>query len=926
MFTIMEGHEGWVKNQATGTWDRSDNDFLFAKEFSPAHPMGKPHSLPTKFNVVKESDPKTLPEMLELLKEITANPQWMVIRAKAKASRRAIFRRKVNFETSNKSKIVAIDVDDFPLPEHISKFDIEAQGKYVLSILNGISEDMFPLNAGFIAHASSSAGIKSGIRLHMFFESNIAVTQGQLKFIFSSINESSREKHNGVSIIDLAYYSSVQAHYFADPIFKAPMSDPFKRERKSRLKYVKGGKIILPDNAPDYESTRGEFKEEFFTLLDNIKGKKTITDRLESVIMELEDAEDGVYLRIIPKLYHRALEDGVDFAWLEKEIRPVLQEYVLTKDNSRALNDYFLNGRREALKGFVNNSKREIPFNLKGVPVKELPTASAENEKYLKLKDLPPEGSMTFVKSSLGTGKTTAIIKWLEEGKVDGGFLAVTNTRALVSSNAKKFSSGQYNKSIDMLDFKRGGIDRMSTTIHSIHKFKQCVERIDFVFIDEADAVMNDLLFAPVVKQRRQCIETLRDILLNAKYIILSDGDISAETVEAYGSLIDFDKPINFFNHHRRMLQGCQAYEFSDAESVWVAFQTSLEMGERSIIVTDCGPSELGERGIALREATGCTIKEIHSASTEDKDIRKILDHTNEELINQGIDGLLCSPSVTNGVDWNYFDNVFLLTLTPNQAPNMRFQALRRDRGAQTFYFYTDKSTSGFDAGSSQYNADEGWLDASQQLYARRREIESRNYASTLRYYLLDQGATIDIFTESWGKIDSAKAAYMEERVNAILSSTPEFTPLRHNDAYDAKLLVMSYYHIDRLSEVTREAVELFVTKKPHERCENLHKVINLVWDSIKECTEKNVTPFVECMKKHKREFFLLTGQSAQPKFARKYLAMMGIGSDMDLEPVKDWYRTYCKIEGHPLHPDFMTDEERKLYNEALVDLELSDE
>lgn len=926
VFTILEGHEGWTREQATGNWIQSNEDFIFAKEFSEQFPMGKPHSLPTKFNVVGEYDPKTLPEMMDLLKLVTANPQWMVIRAKPKAARRAIYRRKVNFETSNKSNIIAIDVDDFPLPDDISPFDIAAQGRYVLGILNSISEEMFPLDAGFIAHASSSAGIKSGIRLHMFFQTNIPVTQGQLKFTFSSINESSREKYNGVSIIDLAYYSAVQAHYFADPIFKAPFTDPFIKERVARLKYVSGGTIFMPDNVPDFESTKGEFKEEFYSLLDQIKGKRSTSDKVERIIGELEDAEDGVYLRIIPKLYHNALEEGIDLAWLEKEITPALSLYVAHKDNRRTIQEYFTNGRKQALKAFVNNSKREIPLNLKGVPIKQLDTNSAEQDRFLRLDKLPPEGSMTFVKSSLGTGKTTAIIKWLDSGMIDGGFLAITNTRALVSSNAKKFTSGQYNKSIDMLDFKRGGLTRMSSTIHSIHKFKGLVDKVDFVFIDEADAVMNDLLFAPVVKNRRQCIETLRDILLNAKHVILSDGDISAETVEAYGSLIDFDKPINFYNHHRRMLQGAQAYEFSDAESVWVAFQTSLEMGEKSIIVTDCGPAELGERGIALREATGCVVKEIHSNSTEDPDIRKILDYTNEELINQNVHGLLCSPSVTNGVDWNYFDNVFLLTLTPNQAPNMRFQALRRDRGAQTFYFYTDKSTSGFDAGSTQYNADEGWLDASQQSYARRRETESRNYASTLRYYLLDQGATIDIFTESWGKMESAADVYKEERVNAILSSLPDYTPLRHNDAYDAKLLLMSYYHIDKLSEVTRELAESFVEQKPNERAEFFHKVVDLLWPAIKKCTSVSVTPLAEALKKHKREFFLLTGQSAQAKYTRKYLGMMGIGKDLDLENIKDWYRTYCKIEGIQLHPDFMTEKERSLFEEASMDLRFDDE
>lgn len=924
MFTILKGHEGYRLNKATGEYEK-DTDLVFCKRFNKEHPEGKPASMAIQYNVVDEVYPEDLVEMEDLLHTLTRNPYLLAVRGKCTGSKNAIYRRRVNFDLTERSHVVAIDVDDFPLPEDIDHFDLVGQAKFAIKMLNSISEDMFPLDAGFIVHASSSAGIKPGIRIHLILESNIPVTQGQLKFIFSTVNESSRQKY-GSDLIDLAYYSAVQPHYFADPIFEDGMVDPFLERRIPRLVRVEGSKINLPHNAPDYESTRGEFKEEFLSLLDSIKGKKSTSEKIEDTIRELEEAEDGVYLRIIPKLYHRALEEGVDLAWLEREIRPYLEEYVSTKDNRRSVQDYFNNGRRQALKAFVNNSARKIPEgNLKGVPLYALKTDSNEAEKYLKLREIPPPNSMTFVKASLGTGKTTAIINWLNKGLVKGGFLAVTNTRSLVASNAAKFGAGQYCKTADMLNFKRGGIDRMSTTIHSIHKFATFTDRVNFVFIDEADAVMNDLLFAPVVKQRRACIETLRELLLAADYVVLSDGDISAETIEAYGALIGFAKPIYYYNHHRRMLEGAQVYEFPDEKSIWTALQTSLEMGEKSILVSDSGPAQLAEKGIALRAATGANVKEVHSSSTEDPDIRRILDLTNQELIDQGIDALLCSPSVTSGVDFNYFDNVFVITNTANHSPNMRMQAIRRDRGAMSIYMYTNPGVAGFVAGSEQYNADEGWIDRSQQLYARRREIESKNYQSTLRFYLLDQGATIDIFTESWGGIESASTEYFNQRVDAILASTPDYTPLRHNDAYSEKMLLLQYFKLDNINELTRELVEQYVTEKPHERAGFFHKVQDIFWEPITRCSEKTILPFVEAMKSHKREFFIRTGNSASPKYARMYLTMMGIGKDMDTTNIVDWYRTYCRIEGIQLPVAFMTIEEKQKYYEGIADLELGD-
>lgn len=923
MFSVLQGYKGYVRNpDGTDGWIQKDaSDYVFAKVFADNIHAGKPVDMPAKFDLVSEHEPTNLAEMLELVKYLTTTPNVVAIRGRRRDLGNAFRRNGANFDTTVPSNIIVMDIDDMPMPEGIDALDIRAQATYVVGLLHKISAEMFPLNMGFIAHASSSAGIKKGnIRLHMVLEANTKVTQGQIKYFMSEINRTS-VVNNKFEIADLALYSATQLHYFADPIFYNPDSDPFKKENKSRLAYRKGSQVVLPNDLPDFTLNKGKFEPEFFTLLDSIKGKNETTERIEDVIKELEEAQDGAYLRIIPKLYHRALEEGINLDYLEREIRPALEEYILTKDSERKIEDYFLNGRRECLKGFVNTSKRDVQTNIKGINVRSMPTASGQDDQYLAFSDLPPANHISFVKASLGTGKTTAVVKWLDAGMVEGGFLAITNTRALVSSNAKKFGAGQYDKSIDMMSFKQDKINRMSTTIHSLHKFKALVEKIDFVFIDECDAVMNDLLFAPVVKQRSECIQVLYEIMRHAKYIVLSDGDISSETVEAYGSLIEFEKPVAVYKHHRRMLHGANAYEFPDESSIWVALQTALDLGEKCILVSDCGPPELGEKGIALRASTGCIVKEIHSASTGDVDIRRILDYTTDELRAQKIDALLCSPSVTSGVDFNYFDNIFVITRSANQSPNMRFQAIRRDRGAKNIYYFTDKATGGFQAGSDQFMVQQGWMERSQQIFAKRREIESRNYCSTLRYYLVDQGASIDIFSESWGKIDSAAAEYTEERINAILCATSEYSPLRHNDAYEAKLMCIQYYHLDSIAEVTREVVESFVKDKPQKRAEFFHKIQGRFWNSISKCNSKTVIPFIEELKKHKKDFFILTGQSANPRFAKMYLGMAGL-KDLDDKSIPiDWYRTYCKMEGIQLPEAFMTIEEYKAYKESCSEL-----
>lgn len=920
MFSILRGYAGHVYNEALDQWiDMSRQDILFAKVFTPTG--SKPAAMPTKFTLESEVDPKNLEEAFKLVSRLASDPHVVAVRGRKRIPGETFRRNSANFDTSIPSTILAMDVDNMPLPAELDPLDVRAQAEYVLSILNGISADMFPQGLGYIAHASSSAGLKPNVRLHLLLETNIPVTQGQIKYALSEVNRTCLIKHK-FDIADMAYYSSTQLHYFADPIFKGGMEDPFWSSDKPRLVFRKGVKAVMPSDLPDFASKKVTFEPKMFELLKHIRGMNNTTEELEDTIRELEEAQDGVYLRIIPKLYHRALGAGISLDYLEQEIRPALELYIKDKSSSnRSIEDYFNNGRRECVKAFIANSKREISDNIKGIRVSDVPTASTFDNPFLSFSGLPPPNTLSFVKASLGTGKTTAIVKWLKMGMIEGGFLAITNTRALVSSNAKKFEAGQYDKAVDMVGFKQGRINRMSTTIHSLHKFKTMVDKIDFVFIDECDAVMNDLLFSPVVKQRAQCAQVLYDILRQAKYVVLSDGDISSETVEAYGSLIEFEKPVAAYRHHRRMLSGASAFEFPDESSIWVAMQTALEMGEKCILVSDCGPPELGEKGISLRASTGCIIKEIHSSSTADEDIRRILDYTTDELVAQQIDGLLCSPSVTSGVDFNYFDNVFVITRSGNQTPNMRFQAIRRDRGAQNIFYYTDKTTSGFMAGSDQFQVQQGWMEKAQSTFARRRELESRNYASTLRYYLVDQGATIEVFGESWGKIDSAEKEWTEERINAILCSTVEYSPPRHNDAYESKLLLVQYYHLESINDVTRELVEQFVSEKPHQRAEFFHKIHPVFWESITKCTEKQYGPFIEAMKAHKKDFFMATGQSANPKYAKMYLGKCGIKNPQDTTKIVDWYRTYCKMEGVTIPWVFMTEEERQMVSEANADL-----
>lgn len=883
--------------------------------------------MPKFFNVIESVNPNTLDQVFKLVSEYQKNPEIAMIRATPVSSIRNIRRNTETFNCSVRSRILHMDIDGIDPPT--SGMSIEEQGKWCIGLLNELDPEIFPLDAGFIAKASGSAGIKKGIRLHMYVQADKAVSNAQMKWLAYQLNRKCKEEHD-FELLDTSVYDKVHLMYTAEPIFENPDLDPFKDKDRSVL--VDGSVINLPEAMPEYKGMASyTLKKEHLGYIMGINGLHDYpSDDFSNRIEKLRTAHDNVFMRHSISVYAAAVEQGVDINWLDEQVRKILGEYQGLKRDPEA---YINNAKQAALKIVLSRSLRKVDGNVNVssdptapsmLPVKDLDTDSDVNDRFLKINTLPPEDTLTFVKASLGTGKTTTVQTWLSSGLFKGRFIAITNTVSLVEGNAKKLESGCYNKLKDYTEFRDGKIDRMSTTIHSLHRFYDTISQrgLDMVFIDECDAVMNDILFSDLIKEKDKCIKTLKLLLQEAKYVVLSDGDISPETIEAYARLCDPVKPVAIYQHDRKMLANAQAIELFDENSVWAALQGALEIGEKCLLVSDCSPDELNEKGIALRSVTAANIKEIHKNSTKDADIREILTYGNPSLQQQRVDALLCSPSVTSGVDFSYFDTVFLITRDSGiHAPNLRFQALRRDRSAKTIYYYTAPATEGFQAGADKYEESLGWLQRCRKIFAKRRENECTKYKSTFRMLLRDQGCSISLDPGKWGKIESANAEYHEERVNAILSATPSFQLQRHNDAWEVKQFITKYYdQIDDMGDVTQEVVELWLAQRPHDRAAFFHKVHKYFWPIIKRCVG-SFEPFVQELKNNPSKWYQCTGLDVrtEPWRIKRYMKMMGINEPGEFSNIISWYRTYCKISQIQIPTEFMTDFELSMLGDKDV-------
>lgn len=918
MITFIQGIFKPYFDQGNYVQPCPNSKVRLAKVFNRSGATQNPE-MPKFYNVLESTNPTSLKQVEHLLRDYQDKTDVAMLRGVPVSSMKNIRRNSETFNCSIRSRIVHMDIDG--IDSDIDGFDVETQGRYCIGLLHKLDPEVFPEHAAFVAKASGSAGVKKGIRLHIYLNSSVPVSNAQLKYYAYKINTKSKEEF-GYELLDTSVYDKVHLMYTANPIFENPESDPFVSHE--RIVRIDGEVIELPENLKEYKGMASyNLDQSHYGYIEDIEGLCDYPSaRFENRIKALEDAKDNVFMRHSISVYASAIEEGVDIKWLDRKVEKILQNY---DNRGRTVEQYISNAKAAALKIVLSRSLRRVDGDINVsidstedvmLPVEEIPTGSEEDDLFLQLPELPPEGKMTFVKASLGTGKTTSVQSWLSSGKFKGRFLSVTNTVSLVEGNAKKLESGCYNKVKDFNEFRDQRINRMCTTIHSLHRFYDTINNngIDMLFIDEADAVMNDILFSDLIREKPKCIKTLQLILREAKYIVLSDGDISPETIEAYARLCDPVKPIVIYKHDRKMLSEAQAIELFDESSIWAAMQGSLQIGEKCLLVSDCSPDELNEKAISLRATTAANVKEIHKNSTKDSDIKDILTWGNAALQEQRVDALLCSPSVTSGVDFRYFDTVFVLTRDAGiHAPNLRFQALRRDRGAKFIYYYTAPQTEGFQAGASSYNENLGWAALCQKMFARRRENECTRYKSTFRMLLRDQGCMLTLDPSDWGKIESSEKDYRQQRIDAILSATPNFQLQRHGDAWEIKQFIVKYFDLMTESDVELEHVESWLDKKPHDRAKFFHTVFKNYWPILKKC-ETSWYPFIDDMRRFPNKWYQTTGMDVRTEEWRvkRYLKMMGLDFDEpgEFETIISWYRTYCIIESIQIPAEFMTDSE----------------
>lgn len=338
---------------------------------------------------------------------------------------------------------------------------------------------------------------------------------------------------------------------------------------------------------------------------------------------------------------------------------PVIHSFV---EGSRNFN------LRESMKLLAQNITEDDGDDLREIAG----TFTTMNQRYFSGIQLAP--GWNLVKSDKGTGKTRAIAEILKESKMS--MLAVTHRVSLTHSISRDFGLACYNEAEVSASHVLRSQQRLGICYDSLHKIAG--QTYDVVVLDEVTQLMRHVKSGSV-KQKFICLNVLRSILLNAKYIIAMDADLAVPFVEILRDQeigwMKSSTPISVFVNsykpakaQKRQLRVYTQDGSKPSEVGWTLALLDHVSNNGTFVATNSKtntydlantigrslgmePAQIICEGHFITELHGRRIITITSDNSGDEQVAAFITNLNEELRDSDI--LIASPSVGTGVSIN---------------------------------------------------------------------------------------------------------------------------------------------------------------------------------------------------------------------------------------------------------------------------------
>ncbi len=294
------------------------------------------------------------------------------------------------------------------------------------------------------------------------------------------------------------------------------------------------------------------------------------------------------------------------------------------------------------------------------------------NQRYVTGIQLAP--GWNLVKSDKGTGKTKEIAGVLRESKMS--ILAVTHRVSLTHSISRDFGLACYNEAEVSASHVLRSQQRLGICYDSLHKVAG--QTYDVVVLDEITQLMRHVKSGSV-KQKFICLNVLRSILLNAKYVIAMDADLAVPFVEILKDVdIGWMKPstpisvfVNSYKPAKEQKRQLRVYTQDGSKPSEVGWTLALlehVLDNGTFVATNSKtntydlantigrhlglePGRVISEGHFITELNGRRIITITSDNSGDEQVATFITNLNEELRDSDI--LIASPSVGTGVSIN---------------------------------------------------------------------------------------------------------------------------------------------------------------------------------------------------------------------------------------------------------------------------------
>ncbi len=298
--------------------------------------------------------------------------------------------------------------------------------------------------------------------------------------------------------------------------------------------------------------------------------------------------------------------------------------------------------------------------------------------------DPPEPDTISFIKSGLGTGKTTLLKKWLKEEWPDYGAFALGCRNTLLHHFCE--SAGFYHiHEDDFGDMRHDPLGQFALCVDSLLKFQAADFEGKILILDEVQSIIPHLLTSSTIPKhlRNRIINLFQEAINRASKVICLDGNLSDWVVEFFQESAPDKKIVRIENVFRKtpnitLYQGSITNRGKINNRDRTGLINKMLTSSRPAIVADSQKNceELDE----LLSQYGYNVLRIDSTTSGSDYAKEFLADPDKYLKANQIDALILSPSAESGIDISikdYFSDLFILAFGTLGVDNMRQMSQR---------------------------------------------------------------------------------------------------------------------------------------------------------------------------------------------------------------------------------------------------------